>query len=473
MSKSWRVRDAVHNFVHFSDSELKLLNSKGLQRLRNVRQLAMASLVYPGALHTRFDHTIGVAHVAGQMCDYLLIRDGRRDQVMRAALLHDVGHGPFSHVSESVLDALAPDFLKGAKKKEKIHELVTKKIIEDDLGETHLDPADRAQVVALLNDDDFSDRILRQIVSGPLDADKQDYLLRDSLYCGVPYGRFDIHQLHRSLAKYGPDEDETLVVKSEGIGTLEQFALAKYAMTNQVYRHKGRVISDQMIVRGLMLTAKNDSIEEITRLYTYEDSEDWHREYLAWDDVRLLERMRRIAEEDNTKLGPQMFDRLLTRRLFKAVCLLTEQDLPEDLKGVAFDVAKEKQDEIETWATEEIASAVGKKVKEGAVSRNEVILHTYRVDSLGKMVNNDDTIQVLGHKTLDLLVDRSVLFRSIDASRHNRGLILIAPLPESISQERRRKIRSQVQERLLDKIRSLAPKPLTGENSPQVSSATQ
>lgn len=472
MSKSWRVRDAVHNFVHFSDSELKILNSKGLQRLRNVRQLAMASLVYPGALHTRFDHTIGVAHVAGEMCDHLGIRDGRRDQVMRAALLHDVGHGPFSHVSESVLDALAPDSLKGAKKKEKIHELVTKRIIEEDLGETHLDPADREQVVALLNDEEFTDRILKQIVSGPLDADKQDYLLRDSLYCGVPYGRFDIHQLHRSLAKHGVEEDEMLVVKSEGIGTLEQFALAKYAMTNQVYRHKGRVISDQMIVRSLMLTSQQDGIEEVARLYTYEDSADWHKEYLAWDDVRLVERMRRLAEDDKTKQGPQMFNRLLNRKLLKAVCLLTEQDLPDDLKGYAFDVAKEKQVEIEQWAAEKVPSLLP-TAKGYALDSNEVILHTYRVDSLGKMVNNDDAIQVLSGNSLESLVDRSVLFKSIDATRHNRGMILIAPLPENVGSSQRTKMEQQMLQDLFDKIRSLAPEPPREENSPQVSSATQ
>ncbi len=469
MSKTWRIRDAVHNFVHFTDSELKILNCKGLQRLRNVRQLAMASLVYPGALHTRFDHTIGVAHVASEMCRHLNIEGGRRDQVMRAALLHDIGHGPFSHVSESVLDAMSSDKVKGAKKKEKIHELVTQKIIEVDLCESNLDSADRGQVVELLNDEDFTDRILKQIVSGPLDADKQDYLLRDSLYCGVPYGRYDIQQLHRSLGVYGTGDDECLVVKAEGIGTLEQFALAKYAMTNQVYRHKGRLISDQMIVRSLMLSAVKDGIDEITYLYTYDSSEEWHKEYLKWDDVRLLERMRRIAEADATKLGPKMFDRLLNRRLFKAVCLLSEQDLPDDVKGLAFDLAFQNRIELEAWAAEEISKQLPKRYKGEAPSKMEVILHTYRVDSLGKMVNNDDAINVLGSRGLESLVDRSVLFKSIDATRHNRGLILIAPLPDSLPINDRKKLQQKVQENLFERIRAIAPQP---SKQGEVSSAT-
>lgn len=104
---SIKIRDPVHNFIRFGDEEVKLINLDVLQRLRGIRQLAFASLVYPGALHTRFDHTLGVAHVAAQMADELELDEGERALVRLAALLHDVGHGPFSHVSEYALERYA------------------------------------------------------------------------------------------------------------------------------------------------------------------------------------------------------------------------------------------------------------------------------------------------------------------------------------------------------------------------------
>src|ERR1700757_5484849 len=102
-----KLRDPVHNFIRFDEEEVKLINLDILQRLRGIRQLALAALVYPGALHTRFDHTLGVAHLAGQMADGLGLDNSERSLVRLAALLHDVGHGPFSHVSEYALDRYA------------------------------------------------------------------------------------------------------------------------------------------------------------------------------------------------------------------------------------------------------------------------------------------------------------------------------------------------------------------------------
>ncbi len=189
-----RVRDPVHNFITLGETEMKLLKTRALQRLRGIKQLALASLVYPGAIHTRFDHTLGVTHVAGLMATSLGFAAEEIELVRLAALLHDIGHGPFCHVSENALDrygdrgTLLPD-----QKKEKIHELVTAKLIQTDKDIVRLIGEDKAKRVAKLLGAGEGQPALKSIVSGPLDADKQDYLLRDSSFCGVQYGVFDIH----------------------------------------------------------------------------------------------------------------------------------------------------------------------------------------------------------------------------------------------------------------------------------------
>ncbi|MFZ3045023.1 MAG: hypothetical protein WA151_03845 [Desulfatirhabdiaceae bacterium] len=123
---------------------------------------------------------------------------------------------------------------------------------------------------------------MRSIVSGPLDADKQDYLLRDSYFCGVKYGEFDIHQLHRVLvASLDRSSGERhLMVAEKGIHTFEQFFLAKYYLSNQVYRHRVRLVTDQMLVRAIVLGIEEDKIEELQHLYTFEDSTDYINNYL-------------------------------------------------------------------------------------------------------------------------------------------------------------------------------------------------
>jgi hypothetical protein len=214
-----RIRDPVHNFLHLPDEFLPLVNSPVLQRLRGIRQLALASLVYPGALHTRFDHTLGVAHVAREMAESLNLTANELRLVQLAALLHDIGHGPFSHVSEASLVRYADKAtLQAGQNPHKIHELVTAKIIRTDrsIGAAFADETELENVVQLL-DEGFGRRALRQIISGPIDADKQDYLLRDSRFCGVEYGVFDLRQLHRSLMLYGTAGDEEIVIEQDGV----------------------------------------------------------------------------------------------------------------------------------------------------------------------------------------------------------------------------------------------------------------
>lgn len=326
MSRQRKIRDPVHGFVEIRNAEADLLDTPTLQRLRRIHQLAMAALVYPGALHTRFDHTLGVLHVASRLCATLGIDEDHERIVRIAAVLHDVGHGPFSHVSEAVLDDLALGKLgKVAGKKEKIHETITQKIILEHKDLRTLGEKDRQEVATLLKDG-FDQRIYRDIVSGPLDADKQDYLLRDSYFCGVKYGVYDIDQLHNTLC-IGPDgEDRALMVKPGGIHALEQFVLAKYHLTTQIYKHKVRLITDNMLIRAIRLGVEEDKIGFLQKLYRYEDSGEYIRNYIGWDDRRLVTEI--LKPTYARSYAGKLFRRLMDRQLLKRVFTLNIKGLP-------------------------------------------------------------------------------------------------------------------------------------------------
>jgi len=198
VSESRAIRDPIHGFIRLNEQESELVDTRAFQRLRNLRQLALAHLVYPGAMHTRFEHSLGVCHVAGLLADSLKFTEDEKRLVRLAALMHDLGHGPFSHVSEEALELYA-DRSKLTAKGEKIHELITAILIRQDEELSRLlSLSDRDKIIALLGRG-YGEPIVRSVLSGPLDADKQDYLLRDSYFCGVKYGVFDLPQLHQVL----------------------------------------------------------------------------------------------------------------------------------------------------------------------------------------------------------------------------------------------------------------------------------
>ena len=214
-------------------------------------------------------------HVAGQMADSLGLSPDDTAAVRMAALLHDIGHGPFSHVSEYALERYADrSKLLPDQKKEKIHELVTGLMVTNNQSIVDALGKHECQKLVRLLASGHGERILRQIVSGPLDADKQDYLLRDSYFCGVQYGVFDHHQLHRSLisVQQHDQHDHELMIRHDGVHAVEQFVLAKYYLTTNVYRHKVRLITDQMIVRAIVLGIEQDHIAAMRKLYTFDNS---------------------------------------------------------------------------------------------------------------------------------------------------------------------------------------------------------
>jgi uncharacterized protein len=311
MPKTERVRDPIHQFVTLSQPEWKAVDTPVFQRLRRIGQLAMTHLVYPGAKHTRFEHSIGVRHIAARLCEQLGMSEDERRPVLHAALLHDVGHGPFSHVSEQVLDQLS-----GVKN---VHEAISVALIRsnpelrDALGADNCDAA--AQLV-----EGGRQSVARDIVSGSTDADKLDYLLRDTYFAGAEYGRYDLPRLIESARIVGSRETQTyLGFDIGGLWAVEGLLLARHHMWRQVYGHKTRLATDIMITRALLAGIEQEALAAAAFTVTTENgepmpSEEFLEAFLTEDDSTVTEKLRNAEEGTPAR---DLIDRLRERRLIR------------------------------------------------------------------------------------------------------------------------------------------------------------
>lgn len=267
-----RIRCPVHGFIHYSRRERQIIDHWVFQRLRNVRQLALTYYVYPGAMHSRFEHSLGVMDLATRAFEVLsakfeslLIEElsplpglgidtlKRGKQALRMlALLHDVGHPAFSHAAEDALphdEKYAKMIRGGSKKHEQLSLYVINEVLRENLDSLFFDGMCDLLVGVLSKDPQFT--FLRQFVVGELDMDRTDYLLRDSLHCGVLYGRFDHLRLLESLAvlKHPHTDQLQIGIERGGEHTFEALILARYQMNTQVYYHKVRRIYDVYLIK--------------------------------------------------------------------------------------------------------------------------------------------------------------------------------------------------------------------------------
>lgn len=290
------IRDPIHGYIEIHDCEKRLINTQVFQRLRGIKQLARADLVYPSLVHTRFEHCIGTMYIANNMGVKIEFNNNDIKLLRIAALLHDIGHGPYSHVFENVLDVGH-------------HEDITKKIIQENdeinkiFKELELDPKDITDIYK-------NDSIHHEIISSPLDADKIDYLLRDGYHAGVTYGTFDIHRLMLTLCTKKDTEKEYLCIKEKGAENALSFVLARHLMHLQVYQHHVRAITDCMLVRGIELAKKEGVLQQ--ELFDV-NNENFLNSFLQYDD-------RKISDEiisNSTGFARNIFKRLEERKLYK------------------------------------------------------------------------------------------------------------------------------------------------------------
>lgn len=345
------IRDPVHGPIEVTAAEKAVLDHPLVQRLRRVRQLGFAETTWPGATHTRFLHSIGALHLAGLAFDAVArdLRDRSPAEVRRArasirlaALLHDLGHPPFSHAGEIILPRLTdvdgtdvgrPD--RTATHEEMTRWLVLRSDLADTIARGFADdgvaPADVAAILRgdAADDDRFLERgvsllpLLHQLIAGDLDVDRMDYLLRDSYFTGVSYGRFDRDWILSHLGSVVSDGVASLALDGNAFFAFEDFLLSRHHMFLMVYTHHkslgyGRMLERFLAGAGRGLRAPADpdgfvACDDEWLLSEVRRSDDvWARRIVerrplrrvveAWDaDARALEALRPDLE---TRLPP-------------------------------------------------------------------------------------------------------------------------------------------------------------------------
>jgi HD superfamily phosphohydrolase len=227
------IKDSVHDYIPVEGVARDLLDVPAVQRLRHIKQLSTVRLVYPSANHTRFEHSLGVYHLADRALSQLDVPPSRAERTRAAALLHDVGHGPYGHQTEEVIRRRTGEH------HDEVHDLLGRGEVAAVLADHGLDP-DRVA------DGIDGRRELGQLVSGELDVDRMDYLLRDAHHTGVPYGTIDCGRLVRALRFV----DGELVLAEGNVQTAESLLVARALMNATVYRHHVARIAGAMLERA-------------------------------------------------------------------------------------------------------------------------------------------------------------------------------------------------------------------------------
>jgi len=245
------IKDSVHDHITVRGVAEALLDTPPVQRLRRVKQLGTVGLVYPSANHTRFEHSLGVYHLADEALGHLGIEGTQAERVRAAALLHDVGHPPFSHNTEALLERHV------GRGHDEVHDLLADGEVARGLAEHDLDPDRVAGLVG-------GEGQLGQLVSGELDVDRMDYLVRDAHHTGVPYGTIDHGRLVRELAFVEDD----LVLAEGNVQTAESLLLARALMNPTVYNHHVARISKATLRRGVERLVGSGAVapEEFARM---------------------------------------------------------------------------------------------------------------------------------------------------------------------------------------------------------------
>ncbi len=353
------IKDAIFGNIELTPLEAEIIETPEMQRLRFVSQTGFVYLVYPGATHSRFEHSLGTMNISREIARGMDLKDDEVEILALAGLLHDIGHGPFSHLSEGIFSK----YLHTNHEKngiEIIKKSKIKEIVEDNSFSIN-------EIIKRLEGKDGG-----EIITAPLGADRLDYLLRDAHYTGVTYGVIDYQQVRSKMALY----KKHLAIFLQGLPQAESLLLARYFMFITVYHHHAVEIANKMFERAVEMAIENDELDP--------------KELLYLRDFELISRL--MNSESATRLAR----RLLERKLFKRI--------------VYEDIRKEPNyDENE----------IERKIEKAGLSRSEFIIAKNRLE----FVNEGIPVLDRSGKKLGNLEDYSPIIRSLMENTITRFII--------------------------------------------------
>lgn len=315
MNKKKIVNDPVYGFITIPDELIfDLIQDRRFQRLRRIQQLGLSNLVYPSAVHTRFQHTLGAVHLMGLALDVLRskgidISDAEKQAATIAILLHDIGHGPFSHALEHVLVPMH-------------HEQLSLLLME----QLNREYGGKLEMAMAIFKDTYPKHYLHQLVSGQLDVDRLDYLNRDSFFTGVAEGVIGYDRILKMLHV----KDGQLAVEAKGIYSIEKFIISRRLMYWQVYLHKTVVAAEQMLIqivkRAKELTQAGATLFGSPALLYFLNKEtlneetfgEWEAHFTGLDDSDLYSAIKVWQSHEDATLS-LLCRKLIQRELFSVV----------------------------------------------------------------------------------------------------------------------------------------------------------
>ena len=336
------ITDPIHDFIRLNKTEHEIIDTPVFQRLRRIKQLSGAHLTYPGAQHTRFEHSLGVLHIASMAASSLnskgLMSTDDIENIRLAALLHDIGHGPFSHLFEEVLQ-----------RKKQSHEEIGKQIIlKSEIGDIISKSGYDKKLIHNLAVGQSRMQYLNEIVSGALSADMMDYLFRDGYFTGAEHAKIDHHRLTHSLDVY----KNKLALDSSALVNFETMMISRFQMFKAVYFHKTVRAGEVMLLEAMSLAGNELGLSSLKM-----------DEYVKLTDEVILEKLMSLPEtSSDLKAARKIATDYQDRKLFKCV-------FERSLSGKS--LSKKRLDEIKQ-----------KIAKKSKINPNQIFIDTSTTSSI-------------------------------------------------------------------------------------------
>jgi HD superfamily phosphohydrolase len=365
------IRDSIHGNIKIKDFFIDLINSPELQRLYNIKQLGLANLVFPGAHHSRLEHSLGSYFIASELSDAINLKKEEKNIIKCASLLHDIGHGPFSHTLEMIIEnslninhvELTKRIIYGKyeilNEKEKsyisnpgVNEILERENIDLDL------------LSKIIKGKKINKYYLSQILNSSIDVDQLDYLIRDAFYTGVAYGIIDIQRYIQTLLIF----NKKLFIKKKGIGVIENILMARNLMYSSVYFHKTVRIAELMLLKALEMIPNLNPLD-----------------FFKMTDIEILNYLKNAGSFQN-----KIITCLKYRKLFKQSYSITISNLDESKRNIIKsllknNLKKEKEIEIENTL----------KIPHGHII---IDIPSYEIDKTEPRINKTDIKILDGNK---------------------------------------------------------------------------